>query len=261
MTSYYALNDEAYARLTNSERFAMLINEYRSNTPFPHVVLDGILDPYAVSRASETFPTNEIPWWQYDNIFEKKYAWNQLRDLSVPIRGLINELQENKFVSFLETLTGIEGLIVDHTLNGGGIHKIRPGGKLDVHVDYNYHPITRLDRRLNVLLYLNENWEEAWGGNLELWSKDMTHCVKSISPVFNRMVIFSTTDESWHGHPEPLACPLDRSRKSIALYYYTNGRPVCERSDPHSTIFKRRPQDPINPEHELLRAKRAEKRL
>jgi Rps23 Pro-64 3,4-dihydroxylase Tpa1-like proline 4-hydroxylase len=168
---------------------------------------------------------------------------------------------ENRFVNFLEKLTGIEGLITDHTLNGGGLHQILRGGKLDIHADYNYHPITQLDRRLNVLVYLNENWHPGWGGNLELWNKDMSSCEKSIEPFFNRVVIFSTNDDSFHGHPDPLECPETESRKSIALYYYTNGRPESERSAPHSTLFKRRPCDPVIPEYEDLRKQRAVRRV
>jgi Rps23 Pro-64 3,4-dihydroxylase Tpa1-like proline 4-hydroxylase len=152
-------------------------------------------------------------------------------------------------------------LVVDCQLNGGGLHQITRGGKLDVHIDYNYHPVTKLDRRLNVLLYLNSEWDSHWKGELELWDSDVQNCPTRILPTSNRLVVFSTTEESNHGHPEPLQCPPDRTRKSIALYYYSNGRPEHETVPPHSTIFKRRPCDPVDQEQERLRELRSLKRL
>ena len=86
----------------------------------------------------------------------------------------------------------------------------------------------KLDRRLNILIYLNHNWDENNGGQLELWNKEMKKCEKKILPVFNRMVIFSTTDFSYHGNPKKVQTLNNLSRKSIALYYYSNGFRVLE---------------------------------
>lgn len=236
--------------------------QYLTAKPFPHLVLDGFFKTTPLLEVVDLFPKpTDGNWWKYDNVLEKKLAKNNLEELPEPIKHLVWEMQSNRFVALLEKLTGIEGLITDHTLNGGGLHQIVRGGKLDIHADYNYHPVTRLDRRLNVLLYLNLGWYTPYQGNLELWRPDMSECGVSIVPDFNRMVIFSVTDTAFHGHPEPLQCPEDVSRKSIALYYYTNGRPEYERSPPHSTIFKRRPQDPLIEEHEALRELRAKRRL
>jgi len=239
-----------------------LQTQYQNNPPFPHIVLDNFLPFYDLLEVAMAFPDpHQGNWWKYENVLEKKLARNDVHNFPKSIQWLIYQLQSNYFVSFLERLTGIDGLIVDHTLNGGGLHQILRGGKLDVHADYNYHPITKLDRRLNVLLYLNQDWNPEWKGHLELWNKDMTYRIQSIAPIFNRMVIFNVTDNSFHGHPDPLECPYEVSRKSIALYYYTNGRPHYEKSIPHSTIFKRRPQDPFNLEEEELRQKRAVRRI
>jgi hypothetical protein len=117
---------------------------------------------------------------------------------------------------------------------------------LKIHADFNKHPRTKLDRRLNVLVYLNENWDESYGGHFELWDKEMKGCQKKILPFFNRMALFSTTSDSYHGHPNPLTCPPDRTRKSLALYYYTNGRPAEELvagKEDHNTLFKHRAED------------------
>ncbi|MCB9285156.1 MAG: 2OG-Fe(II) oxygenase [Lewinellaceae bacterium] len=158
-------------------------------------------------------------------------------------------LNSQPFLEFLQNLTGIkETLIPDPYFEGGGYHQIKPGGFLKVHVDFHKHKMMDLDRRVNVLVYLNEDWKEEYGGHFELWERDMSQCVTRIAPLFNRMAIFSTTDYSWHGHPDPLACPPDRSRRSLALYYYTNGRPASDVSDVHrkritTTFAARKGQD------------------
>src|SRR5215469_4527619 len=187
------------------ENIAVFHRLYNVKNPFPYIVLDDVFDFGNLCAVSDTFPRpDSTAWWKYDNALEKKLAKDDLSDAPFPIRMFVNELMEQRFVTFLEMLTGIEGLIVDHRLNGGGLHQILPGGKLDVHADYNFHPITKLDRRLNVLVYLNRKWDIRWGGNLEFWDKDMSRCEHRIPPLFNRMVVFSTTDDALHGHPEPL---------------------------------------------------------
>jgi hypothetical protein len=140
------------------------------------------------------------------------------------------------FLNFLEKLTGIAGLIADPHLRGGGLHEIRREGALGVHADFNLYPRLNIWRRLNFLLYLNEDWDLSWGGELELWDRTGKQKVKGIAPLFNRAVIFDTSNYSYHGHPHPLMCPSDRSRKSIALYYYTTQAPEGE-SAPHTTVF------------------------
>ena len=149
-----------------------------------------------------------------------------------------------KFLQFLQKITSIEEkLIIDKELNGGGLHEIKSGGMLKIHTDFNKHPTLDLDRRVNVLIYLNKNWEKSYGGDLELWDKKMKFCGKTIQPTFNKMVIFSTNDFSNHGHPEPIMCPENVSRKSIALYYFSKGRPISEINDnniKNKTYFKNR---------------------
>jgi hypothetical protein len=167
-------------------------------------------------------------------------------------RSLIATLNAGEFLEFLAELSGIENLLADPYLEGGGLHQISAGGKLGVHVDFNRHTRLQLDRRLNLLLYLNHDWCDEWGGQLELWDAAMTKPVRRIAPIFNRCVIFNTTDTSYHGHPDPLACPPDDTRRSIALYYYTADI-VSPSQSPHSTIFQRRPgtDDPLIRRHTM----------
>lgn len=235
--------------------------QYAAAQPIPHAVLDNLCaTPTLDLLANFPAPDNPI-WYRYDNVFEKKLATNRLTLLPPLYTQVFQELNSGEFLKFLETLTGITGLITDPHLNGGGLHRIERGGKLDIHADYNYHPITKLDRRVNVLIYLNRKWDSQYGGGLELWSRDMQHRVQNIEPLFNRMVIFNVSDQALHGHPDPLQCPQGMSRKSLAVYYYTNGRPENEKSAPHSTLYRARPNDTTTPEIEALRAQRAKGRL
>lgn len=159
----------------------------------------------------------------------------------------------------MQQLTSIEeALVSDPHFCGGGLHEIKSGGLLKIHADFCRHGETGLDRRINLLIYLNKNWDEEFGGHLQLWDKEMRACAKKILPVFNRVVIFNTTDFTFHGHPDPVTCPPGRSRKSLALYYYSNGRPKHELRPSHwnqSTLFKERPGEDFLRQTTAMRVK------
>lgn len=202
---------------------------YRSASPFPHVVLDDFLPPGIAHQLAVEFPKADFAGFQRRDNPHQVLKQSRLQDgyfKGVPgfSRHMLLLFNDHVFLDFLERLTGIKGLIGDPHFFGGAFHQILPGGKLDIHADFNRDDRRKLDRRINVLLYLNEDWQEEWGGHLELWGRDMQHCEKRVLPIANRCVIFNTTDWSYHGHPDPLACPDDRSRNSLAFYYYTNGR-------------------------------------
>lgn len=221
-----------------------LRGQYRAAQPFPHIVIDDFFSPEVVDRVLAEFPTpGQVAWQRFESPQERKLAARDERVLGPATRGLVWEMNSQVFLQFLELLTGIDNLIPDPQLSGGGMHQIVRGGMLGVHVDFNKHSSYQLDRRLNLLLYLNKDWREEYGGHLELWDRDVRNCVQRILPVFNRVVVFSTTEFSYHGHPNPLASPEGWTRKSLALYYYTNGRPEDENSETHSTVFKARPGD------------------
>jgi Rps23 Pro-64 3,4-dihydroxylase Tpa1-like proline 4-hydroxylase len=217
--------------------------EYAAGDPFPHIVIDGLLPQEALDQVRAEIPNIEdIRWIKFDDARLKKLASEAETQLGAATRFLLYQMNSSVFIEFLENLTGIRGLVPDPHLWGGGIHQSVRGGFLKIHSDFNRHPILNLDRRLNVLVYLNRDWQEEWGGHLELWDRDTTECRKKILPLFGRCVVFNTTDFSNHGHPDPLNCPADASRKSIALYYYSNGRPRNEIAGSHySTPFRRRP--------------------
>lgn len=217
-----------------------LCEAYVSAQPFPHIVLDNLFDDEVLEEVLANFPQpGEIDWVKFDNPTERKLGYHFASPLARPVRDFLYEMNSAPILQFLEQLTGIEGLIPDPYYGGAGPHQILPGGFLKVHVDFNWHPLMKLDRRLNLLVYLNKDWEESYGGHLELWDREVERCVQRVLPVFNRTVVFSTTDFSFHGHPTPLACPPGRSRKSVSFYYYSNGRPESERSAPHDTVFRK----------------------
>jgi Rps23 Pro-64 3,4-dihydroxylase Tpa1-like proline 4-hydroxylase len=217
----------------------LLREQYANAEPFPHIVLDGLFDDALLDTVLAEFPSREaMRWREFDSTTEKKLGYfHETSTISKFVRWFLDAMNTFEMLVWLEALTGIEGLIPDPYFGGGGLHQIEPGGFLKIHADFNIHPKLKLDRRLNMLLYLNKEWRDEYGGNLELWDRDLSTCRKSILPLFNRTVIFSTTDTSFHGHPHPLTAPEGMSRKSISLYYYTAGRPEDERSAPHDTLF------------------------
>jgi Rps23 Pro-64 3,4-dihydroxylase Tpa1-like proline 4-hydroxylase len=230
-----------------SARARDLHTSYQEAAPFPHIVVDNFLPEAVLDSVLEEFPgPSSSVWEKYNDALQQKLGSRDEAALGSSTRALLREFNGSAFVAFLEELTGISGLIPDPWFEGGGLHQIEPGGLLKVHVDFNKHTLTRLDRRVNALLYLNKDWREEWAGHLELWNQDMTRAEGKILPIFNRLVVFNTTDFANHGHPEPLRCPEGRTRKSIALYYYSNGRPAHElKSSAHTTVFRRRPGERI----------------
>lgn len=214
---------------------------YLGAKPYPHVVLDNFFNPGVLDLVLAEFPQpGQIRWERFDNAQEIKLASAKETSFGPVTRLLLYHLNSMTFLDFLSGVTGIDNLISDPSFDGGGLHQIVPGGKLGIHADFNKHPKYGLDRRLNLLLYLNKDWREEYGGHLELWDRNMTRCEAKVLPLFNRVMIFGTTDFTYHGHPDPLRSPEGMTRKSLALYYFSNGRPAEEVSGDHSTIFRDR---------------------
>jgi hypothetical protein len=211
---------------------------HRTAEPFPHTVIDGFLDSGLLQRVTAEFAAmDRSNWRRSNNANERKLSTEDPSRFGPYTTKIISALNSGPFLEFLERLTGVGGLMADPYLRGGGLHEIEPGGKLGVHADFNLYERLKVYRRLNLLLYLNTAWQDSWGGHLEMWTSDGKTKVKSVAPMFNRAVIFDTSNKSYHGHPHPLACPEGESRKSIALYYYTADYPYQEDLAPHSTLF------------------------
>ncbi|MGF1543759.1 MAG: 2OG-Fe(II) oxygenase [Parvularculaceae bacterium] len=206
----------------NADKGVELSAAYAAAEPFPHVAIDDFLPPAILDYCLAHFPSGTDPDGRvFDRAQERGNASFNPDYLTPELASLFYAFNTRPFVRFLENLTGLKGLIPDPYFLGAGFHEVRQGGNLSVHADFNHHQRMDLERRLNVLIYLNEDWRPDYGGQLELWDREMKTAVRIIDPVFNRAVVFTTTSESWHGNPRPVAHPDGVSRRSIALYYYT----------------------------------------
>jgi len=215
--------------------------------PFQHIVIDNFFPNEFALKLSHAFDKIEKEEWEYtsDEGIEVKYRTNWKSEFDIPdsLAPAIRILNSAPILSAMSDRLGIPKLMPDPYFTGGGINATKSGGLLDVHVDGNYHDATSLNRRMNALIYLNPNWEKEWGGEFGIYDEFGENCVKSIAPLFNRLVVFDSHDKSWHGLPEPINFPSDQVRRSIILYYYTAApRPGNQVTfdKPHSALWKKR---------------------
>ena len=232
--------DDGFFELDRTEAKSLgakYAERYQNASPFPHIVLDSFVSPDILRTVVHEFPKPETGRF-HDAFSQLKTDYTHEKIRSAYIHDLFSALNSAAFLNFLEKMTGIKGLISDARFVGGGLHETRRGGHLSIHADFNLHPIMKLRRRVNLILFLNESWDDSWGGKLELWDRSMKRCEISVSPVIGRAVIFNTDSDSYHGHPDPLEVPNGVTRRSIALYYYTapDGFRI-----PHTTRWRRRP--------------------
>jgi hypothetical protein len=216
------------------------LREQFQNAPaYPHIVIDDFLLPDVAKAAMSEFPSLDPEQWNnYIHINERKFSNTDPSTWGPTLGRVLEELNSPRFVEFVGNLLGVDDLFPDASLEGGGLHQSTRGGFLNVHADFTVHPHHRnWQRRANLILYLNEEWQPDWGGDLELWSKDMKECVESVQPIANRALIFATGAISFHGHPDPLTCPEGVSRRSLALYYFS----VEEDPLVRSTDYRPRP--------------------
>lgn len=224
-----------------AEEGTRLAARYQRAQPFPHIVLDEFLPRGVLQNVLAAFPSNAAKDC-FDREQERlKFQFQPEETNSGMIRNLFAELNSRAFLGFLEKMTGISGLIADPEFTGGGLHETKRGGHLGVHADFNVHEKLHVERRLNLLIYLNHDWREEYGGQLELWDRQMKSCEIRVRPEFGRAVIFNTALDSFHGHPEALTCPADRTRRSLATYYYTAPEDGVASLPVRTTNFRSRP--------------------
>ena len=213
---------------------------------FPHFSIDNFLNEDFACDVHDAFPS-------YDKALGMGRSFNAVNEakkvqvtdstlFSAPIAKLNELLASKEFVDKLSYILNIPNLIADPNLAGGGIHETTGGGRLDVHVDFNFNEELKLYRRANILIYFNKDWKKEYGGILDLWDSDVKICHAEILPIFNRMACFATSEISYHG-VTPIMCPDNMTRKSFAAYYYTKEEPDDWSGNNHSTIFKARPNE------------------
>jgi Rps23 Pro-64 3,4-dihydroxylase Tpa1-like proline 4-hydroxylase len=216
-----------------------LRREWSAKQPFRYVVIDDLLPRSFAEEILASYPTPEAGGWDGTTYIHQRKKLTQTSNFAPPIARFFALTAAGEFRRLVSDICGIPDLLDDPELLGGGLHQTMRGGFLDVHVDYNFHPRTKLHRRLNLLLYLNKDWRPEYQGHLELWDMGSNRRLESIAPVFNRGVIFETNEVSYHGHPQPLNTPPGVTRKSLAIYYYTERRDDEAASAPeHNTLYR-----------------------
>ena len=204
----------------------MIVSVYKE--PFDHWIIDDFYHINKAKKIEENFPSYEDNiWYFYENPIENKKTLQDWLRFSSEIYQTLQDLCSNEFIEKIKLITGIDNLYPDYGLHGGGLHIHSRGGNLNIHKDYSIHPKLKLQRKLNLIVYMSDNWDFSWGGGLEFWSHNSEtnkpkELIKTIEPKFNRAILFDTTQNSWHGLPQPLICPSDKYRKSLAVYYLTD---------------------------------------
>ena len=216
---------------------------FQNAKPFCHLVIDNLLSPEFCRKLA-----NDFPRFESDKAVSElgtegyKAVHTNLLQLGPAYESLDKLIRSEEFLNLVTRWTGIPDLLYDSEYVGGGTHENLNGQELDPHIDFNYHPTTALHRRLNLILFLNREWEESWGGGLDFhrdpWDPESDQVI-SITPVFNRCVLFETNEHSWHGFRQ-IVLPKDKrhiSRRTIAVYFYTRERPIAEVATEHSTVY------------------------
>jgi hypothetical protein len=220
----------------------VLAARFAPREPFRHIVIDDFFSPDYAAQLLDQFPPFERGNARNEaGELGNKSTVERIRGLGAAYAALDDLVQSREFLDLIGGITGIDGLLYDPWYFGGGTHENRQGQDLDAHVDFNRHPVNRWHRRLNLIVYLNREWQDDWGGSLQLHSdpRSADDRIITVTPRFNRAVIFETTETSWHGFPR-IALPEHKqalARKSVALYFYTTARPVEETAGTHSTIY------------------------
>jgi len=213
-----------------------IAHSYQNAYPYPHIVIDDFVQDSLLNKSMDEM--NIFEFFGYDgtaysaehqvNKFFTPWCENNMNDLkeyAPATYKLMNFFNSAEFIGFIEEISGIRNLLPDNLYLGGAVHKLTKGGKLDIHADYTLHRIHKTYRRLTMLIYMNKDWDKSWGSDLELWEKDMSRCVKKIEPIFNRMVLFNVSHDTFHGHPHPLNCPQNINRLSYSICYFTKEKP------------------------------------
>ena len=213
---------------------------YANARPFPHAVIDGLFPEDLLDQVTAEIPASGKGWTSYNNRNELKTVCSDVSAFGPTAECLGHALNSDVFVRFLEKLSGFDALLTDPSLHASGYMKCEPGGFLDLHYDFTGHTRLPLKRCLNVLVYLNRDWQPEWGGQLELHSNDELsdprHQEVLVEPLFNRTVIF-TTEQALHGHRRPVACPAGRARLLFSAFYYTTPPVLGFRADADKVIF------------------------
>ena len=230
--------------------------------PFEHVVIDNFLETSYAEKISEIFPVVNSDWHEYKNPIEVKYTYDNVNELDKDTKDFFYYLSTPELTNIMRDITSIRNLEYDEYLHGAGLHNHPRYGRLNIHLDYEKHPISGKERRLNVILFMSKDWDPLWNGANELWDKDVTKCITKTHVKFNRAIIFKTNDISWHGLPDKIMCPDDVFRNSLAYYYVSPLNTLkTEENYRKKAMFVKRPEDPFDEQLQKLYDIRPHRRI
>lgn len=206
--------------------------QYDAGQPFSHVVIDGLWDEWVLDRIVSEFPKKgKRDWIEYDTENELKQTSRGLYGLRPFTQLFLLQVCNPRFLNWVSDVTGIPGVIPDPLYHGGGLHESQTGGHLNVHADWTKHPVLPLARSCNMIIYLNRDWRDDWGGDLGLYDPLTKKCGATVAPLYNRTVIFPTRPDTLHGFPSPISCPQDRTRQSVSLFYWHRDAEAVKSAD------------------------------
>ena len=202
-----------------------LHSQYVNAEPYEHVVIPEFLSEEFAELVFKELPDPDETWHVYDTPFEQKYLTSNQAKFPLHVKKLFEKINSNDFVEIIGKICGIDGMFSDPTMHAGGIHAYPRNGKIDIHLDYTIHPKTGKERRVSFMLYMNKNWKREYGGHLQLWKPDLSGYKEINSDLWNTAVIFKTSEQTYHGLPDKITCPIGMNRKVIGVYYLTEPRP------------------------------------
>lgn len=245
-----------------TQNIELLQKEYSNAQPFEHIIIDDFLDPEYAENIFQEFPTINDTWHEYKNPIEVKYTYDNINELNVDIKNYFYYLSHPEIIEMMQKITNIHDLEYDEFLHGAGVHMHPRYGRLNIHLDYEKHPYSGKERRLNVILFMSKDWNSDWNGANELWNDDVSQCIKKTDVKFNRAIIFKTNDISWHGLPDKILCPENTFRKSLAYYYVSPLNTQKNESEYRKKAkFMKRPQDTYNENIQKLYEIRSNRRI
>jgi hypothetical protein len=230
-----------------------LKNSFLNSSPFEHIIIDNFLEESYAEKMYNFFPNVSSKWYEYKNPIEVKYTFDNINELSTELKNYFYYLSTPEFINIISNISNINDLEYDEYLHGAGLHSHPRYGRLNIHLDYEKHPFSGKERRLNIILFMSKDWDDSWNGSTELWDSDVTNCIVKTQVKFNRAILFKTNDISWHGLPEKIMCPEHIFRNSLA-YYFVSPLNTKKNEDDYrkKAKFIKRPEDPFNEKIEEL---------
>ena len=214
-------DNDIFGNWTNN--ISEISSKFQKAKPFNHIVIKNFLKDEIATKVFDNFPSNYDDWHKYYNPLEVKYACDDINNMNENIRNVFLALSSKNSLAIFSELSGIKDLQYDPCLHGAGLHAHPRYGRLNIHLDYEKHPILKnKERRLNIILFMNKEWKKEWNGDNQLWDENLKQPIIRTYPKFNSAIIFQTNNKSWHGLPEKILCPSEVYRKSLAYYYISD---------------------------------------